>query len=115
MTEKANADLNQICQIISDTVDVEKIFLFGSHAYGTPRADSDYDLCVVIPDGALRPVEATQKIYRALYRRQSTPVDVVVYRAGNFERRRQAPTLERKISREGVLLHERSELEQRMD
>ena len=114
MTEKVSAELNQICKIIGDTVDVEKIFLFGSHAYGTPHADSDYDLCVVIPDGALRPVEATQKIYRALCRRQAVPVDVVVYRAENFERRRQAPTLERKIAREGVLLHERSELEQRM-
>jgi len=29
--------------------DPEKIILFGSHAYGTPHADSDVDILVVMP------------------------------------------------------------------
>ena len=41
MTAKAQADMLGICQIIDKTVDVEKIYLFGSHAYGTPTAGAD--------------------------------------------------------------------------
>ena len=35
MTEKVSTELRQICRIITETVEVEKIYLFGSHAYGT--------------------------------------------------------------------------------
>lgn len=30
----------------------ERIYLFGSHAYGTPDRDSDLDFLVVVPDDA---------------------------------------------------------------
>ena len=114
MTEKVSADMKAICGVINNTLEAEKIYLFGSYAYGEPNADSDYDLCVVIPDNTGRPLDAAKQINRALYQSLPLPVDVIVYEAGSFERRRHAPTLERKISREGVLLHERQQLEQRM-
>ena len=109
MSAKAQTDLDQIWKIIDNTVDTEKIYLFGSRAYGVPRLDSDYDLCVIIPDGTLRPVDAIKRIRRALYPIQAVPLDVLVYRAGSFAARQQLPSLERKIAREGVLLHERAE------
>jgi predicted nucleotidyltransferase len=34
---------------IAAQFDPERIILFGSHAYGTPNADSDVDLLVVMP------------------------------------------------------------------
>ena len=40
--------LDTITKIIADTVPVETIYLFGSHAYGTPHKDSDLDLYVVL-------------------------------------------------------------------
>ena len=49
MTESVKNELSDICRIIDATVDTEKIYLFGSYAYGTPTDDSDYDLCVIIP------------------------------------------------------------------
>ena len=55
MTVKVKEELSHICQIIAETVDAEKIYLFGSYAYGTPSRDSDYDLCVLVSDMALRP------------------------------------------------------------
>ena len=61
MTAKAGEDLRRICRLIDETLEAEKIYLFGSYAYGTPGANSDYDLCVVIPDGTLRPVDAVKK------------------------------------------------------
>ena len=42
----------------------EKIFLFGSYAYGTPNKDSDYDFYVVLKDGMENPILVLQKIYQ---------------------------------------------------
>lgn len=97
--------LRQICSMIHQAVDAEKIYLFGSYAYGAPMPSSDFDLCVVIPDDSLRPADAIRRIRRALYPVQDTPLDVIVYRSTDFTRRQQAASLERKISREGVLLY----------
>ena len=92
MTVKVKEELSHICQIIAETVDAEKIYLFGSYAYGTPSRDSDYDLCVLVSDMALRPADAVKRI-----------------------RRQAQPSLERKIAREGVVLYERPrDMEQRM-
>ena len=57
-TKRLPKELSEICRIIVQTVDADLIYLFGSYAYGTPTADSDYDLCVIIPDDSLRPVDA---------------------------------------------------------
>ncbi len=114
MAVASNKALSDICQVIDRTVDVEKIYLFGSFAYGTPSANSDYDLCVVIPDGTLRPAEAIKQIRRALYPMQTTPLDIIVYRASAFLQRQTCASLERKIVQEGVLLYEREQFEPRM-
>ena len=108
------AELTTICQIICQTETAERIYLFGSYAYGIPTADSDYDLCVVIPDGTLRPVDALKKIRRALFPVQDTPLDILVYRESSFHQRRSSAPLERKIAQEGVLLYKRPEPEQRV-
>ena len=34
---------------VAERFDPDKIILFGSHAYGTPNADSDVDILVVMP------------------------------------------------------------------
>ena len=106
--------LREICQVIDETVAVDKIYLFGSYAYGQPDSDSDYDLCVVIPDGTMRPADAVKDIRRALCEKQDMPLDVIVYHTSQFRRRQETASLERKIVREGVLLHERQRAEQGM-
>lgn len=114
MAVQSREGLSDICQVIDQTVDVEKIYLFGSFAYGTPTPNSDYDLCVVIPDGSLRPTEAIKQIRRALCPVQTMPLDIIVYRASAFLQRQEYASLERKIVREGVLLYEQEKFEQRM-
>ena len=106
MEEQSKKDLSGICQVIDKAVDVEKIYLFGSYAYGMPTPESDYDLCVVIPDGGLRPAEAVKQIRRALYPLQATPMDIIVYRASAFLQRQGYASLESKIAREGVVLYD---------
>lgn len=106
--------LSDICDIIGNTIDTEEIYLFGSYAYGEPTTDSDFDLYVVIPDGTLRPADAVKRIRRAVFPIQTIPLDVIVCRSEEFQRRQQYASLERKICREGVLLRGRQNTEPRM-
>lgn len=41
--------IRQFARQVADRFRPEKIILFGSYAYGTPHADSDVDLLVVMP------------------------------------------------------------------
>ena len=112
-TESLQKELEPMCRVITETVKAEAIYLFGSRAYGIPTDDSDYDLCVIIPENSMRPADAVKAIRRALFSAQSVPLDVIVYRSNAFHQRAEHASLERKIAREGVLLYE-PRLEQRM-
>ena len=41
--------IQELSQRISREYDPERIILFGSYAYGTPRPESDVDLLVILP------------------------------------------------------------------
>src|SRR5215212_11901156 len=43
------AVIRRYARRIGDRFRPDKIILFGSHAYGTPHADSDVDLLVIMP------------------------------------------------------------------
>jgi len=86
----------------------QKIILFGSHAYGTPHKDSDYDFFVVLEDDSEKPILVLQKIYRSLAKRPMlTPVDVLANYKSRFEWRSTQPTIERRIANDGFVLYER--------
>jgi len=88
---------------------VERIYLFGSYAYGTPHKDSDLDLYVVLKDDIpLRSFDAGLQIQLAVDRRRSAdmmPMDIVAKKRGDFEDRLGDITLERKVVRDGVLIY----------
>jgi predicted nucleotidyltransferase len=44
----------------------EQIWLFGSHAWGTPTEDSDVDLMVIVPSSDERPIRRMQRAQRCL-------------------------------------------------
>lgn len=105
MDAAASKELDSIKEAILDTVNANEIYLFGSHAYGTPHKDSDFDIYVVIPDDSMRPIEAMQKIGSAISRKDIRAVDIFVARESVFNQRKQLPTIERTIFREGVKLY----------
>jgi predicted nucleotidyltransferase len=108
-------EIREITEVIKETVDCEKIYLFGSYAYGEPNEDSDLDFYVVIPDDAPRPIEVMHEIRINLGRKKMlTPVDILAGRSSRFADRSMFPTMERQIAREGVLLYEQPEFSQRM-
>ena len=104
--ESLQKELEPMCRVITETVKAEAIYLFGSRAYGTPADDSDYDLCVIIPENSMRPADAIKAIRRALLPLQTMSLDILVYRADTFFRRVQGVTMERKIKRDGIPLYE---------
>ena len=86
----------------------EKIFLFGSYAYGNPQKGSDYDFYVVLKDGMENPLLVMQKIYEYMCDTNYIPVDVLANYKSRFEQRSTQPTIERTIINKGVLLYERA-------
>ena len=105
--EQAEAKIDEMVRRIVDKFDPEKIILFGSFASGTPDADSDVDLLVVMRvDGSRR--KKASEIDCALADRR-IPLDLVVVTPEQFERDRdQIGTIVRPAVREGRVLYERS-------
>ena len=111
MRKQMENEIMTVTEVIKKTVDCEKIYLFGSHAYGEPHKNSDLDFYVVIPDDADRLIEVMQKIHITLGRiKELSPIDVIATRSSRFADMSNLPTMERKIVKEGVLLYERDRL-----
>ena len=47
MPQDLQNEIDNIIEEINKVVDVNKIYLFGSYAYGNPKNDSDLDLCIL--------------------------------------------------------------------
>ena len=63
----------------------EQIWLFGSHAWGTPTVDSDVDLRVILPQSDERPIRRDQRAQKCLGR-LAVPADVLVRTRGEVNR-----------------------------
>jgi predicted nucleotidyltransferase len=63
----------------------EQIYLFGSHAWGTPHEDSDVDLMVIVPKSAERAIRRMQRAHRCL-RGLRMSKDVFVQTREEFDR-----------------------------
>jgi predicted nucleotidyltransferase len=99
-------NLDEIAQIIAQTVPVESIYLFGSYAYGTPNKDSDLDIYVVFKDELpMRELDAITAISIAIDPVKKMPMDILGLKQNRFHDRKLYATLERKIVREGVKLY----------
>jgi len=111
MHQQHEKEILAITEIIKETVDCEKIYLFGSYAYGEPHKDSDLDFYVVIPDDADRPIEVMHKIRANLGAlEKKLLIDIIATRSGRFANLSVLPSMERKIVREGVLLYDQNRL-----
>ena len=103
-----NDEITKIKDAIVAAVDVEKLYLFGSYAYGTPREDSDYDFYMVIPNNSMRPIDAMSEARMALWGMKRKPVDILAGTPETFERRsKKVWTIEGEVASKGVLLYER--------
>jgi predicted nucleotidyltransferase len=104
-----NDEILAIKDIIVKSVDPEKIYLFGSYAYGTPHKDSDYDFYVVLKDDSpIKPLDAMDIInIQRIDFDTHMPIDVLANYKTRFDYRSTQPTIERTIAHRGVVLYER--------
>lgn len=65
----------------------DKIFLFGSHAWGSPHEDSDLDLLVIIPKSDERPAKRAARGHLCLSG-LGVSKDIIVYTRAEVERKR---------------------------
>ena len=99
------ATLTEITRRLVTTYQPEQVVLFGSHAWGEPRDDSDVDLLVVLAESDEPAYRRASAGYRSLFG-LGVPCDVWV--RTREEVLREAPlstTLTHKIIREGRVLH----------
>ena len=107
-----NVDQQDMLTIVNRLVDVYhplQIYLFGSYAWGTPNAESDYDLCVIVEESIEKKTHRSRKGRNALLdiicRRG---IDLIVYTAAEFESAVSHPsTLASPIQSKGILLYDR--------
>ena len=90
---------------IADRFHPERIFLFGSYAYGRPHKDSDVDILVIMPardeiNQAVRILEGTNG---------SFPLDLIVRTPHNLRwRLQEGDWFLREIVRRGTVLYEKA-------
>ena len=74
----------EVVRRLVDEFHPEAIYLFGSHAWGTPTADSDLDLLVIVSQSRQKPIQRAVRAQRSL-RGVKVPVDVLVKTRKEFE------------------------------
>ena len=112
LSQIQHIDQSEMTTIVNRLVDVYhplRIYLFGSYAWGTPTAESDYDLCVVVEASEEKKRRRSRAGLHALIDIQRyRGIDLVVYTVSEFERAASHPsTLASPINKKGVLLYDR--------
>jgi predicted nucleotidyltransferase len=106
MEAAVQAEIDKLKDLIINAVPVEQIYLFGSYAYGTPHKDSDLDFYVVLKDEVeMRELDAGLQIRMAIVPEMNMPFDIIAKKKSNFLSRIDAPTLERKVTKDGIRIY----------
>jgi predicted nucleotidyltransferase len=102
----AEALLREITNRIVEAFDPEKVILFGFHAAGTPRSDSDVDLLVIM-EAEGPPIQRAVAVKR-VSRPRFVAMDVLVKTPEEVANQLQRGNLFlRQILEEGTVLYER--------
>jgi len=120
INDAIQTELNKLKEIIVSAFPVERIYLFGSYAYGAPNRHSDLDLYVVLQDDArIQGVEAVMQIRKAIAHAKNMPCDILVAKNEDFlaghprawHNYEEKMPLEHKVQRDGICIYERQKQE----
>lgn len=101
--------LKEVTKTIVQRFHPKRIVLFGSHARGEARPDSDLDLFIEM-ESNLRPPQRAVAV-SALFGLRRWPLDLIVYTPEEVQRLRgQRGTLLSMIEKEGKVLYEQQDL-----
>lgn len=105
MEDKIRKELKELINKILESVSVKKIFLFGSHAYGSPNINSDIDICILTEEHK-RKIDIMTDIREKIGFSISYPLDILVYKPDEFYIRADSKTsMESKILKDGIILY----------
>ena len=104
MTDAVQSEIKRYTDYIASLREVRKVYLFGSHVYGSPTEDSDVDLLVTILDGVDK-IALGVRMETALFDRK-IPLDIVLNWESEFDVACDKATLQREIREKGLLLYE---------
>ncbi len=91
---------------LEEKFNVQKIYIFGSQAYGNPDEESDIDLCVITDLKNKRKIDIAREIRRELIDLTSNSLDILVYTEKEFnERAGLRSTLEYKVLLDGIKVY----------
>ena len=98
--------IRRFARQVAERFHPDKIILFGSYAYGTPHADSDVDILVVMP--ARNQIDMSVKISLAID--PPFPLDIIVRTPKNMKwRLEEGDSFLREITSEGKVLYEKTD------
>lgn len=97
--------LTEAVQRIAAALEPEKIYLFGSYAWGEPTQDSDIDLFIIVKESSQPPYRRSREVYRTL-RGIREPIEVVVRTIAEVEKSRMVmSSLTKKVLEQGRVLY----------
>ena len=104
MISKKQIDL--VSGIVSQIFKVNKVYLFGSYAYGKPDSESDLDICIVANLKGKRKIDMIREIRREISSISTFPIDILLYEYKEFNDRASLHnTFEHKILKDGILIN----------
>lgn len=100
------AVIRRYAKQVAERFEPEKIILFGSHAYGTPHADSDVDILIVMP--ARNEIDQAVRIDRVID--PQFPLDLIVCTPKNVAwRLKEGDSFLQEIMTKGKVLYEKAD------
>ena len=102
----SNKIINQLLAIIVKTANPDKVILFGSHARGDAREDSDYDF-IILKDNIENERDVTRPVYRELCEKSiPVPVDLIACSFTKWEKNlNKNYMIYKKANEEGIVLY----------
>ena len=108
-TYNLTQSLEQIVRRLVEGLQPEQIILFGSYAYGQPKAGSDLDILVIVSESTEPAHRRAQKAYRCVGS-IGIPKDLLVLTREEYEKQMRIVTsLARHVKEKGRVLYERRE------
>jgi excisionase family DNA binding protein len=107
LSEPVASELRRVVDAIATSIRPDAVILFGSRARGDARAESDFDLAILAPDGVARR-RVAMRAYESLadVPDRSVAVDIVVLTPSTIATERGlAGAIVGAVAREGVVLY----------
>ena len=105
MTNEIKNELELMTNALKDKIQIEKVILFGSQAYGNPTEDSDIDLCIITEENK-RKLELIREIRKIIKPYKTHPMDILVYNSSEFNKKSSDFSgIEKVINEQGVIIY----------